>query len=118
MAPTKNGKVLSPDEFNRLPKEEQEQTEQRVAKLQKDVEEIARQMPGWRREQRDRVKALNDEVALSVGHLMEGLQQRYHDLPPVVRIPDRCTTGRVGQCGRFSEQGRRRGLSVAEQRPA
>ncbi|NJN47443.1 MAG: AAA family ATPase [Candidatus Competibacteraceae bacterium] len=85
MAPKKNGKILSPDEFNSLSEEEKERTEQMVAKLQEDVQEIARQMPGWRREHRAMIKALNDEVALSVvGHLMDELRQHYSQLSKVL----------------------------------
>ncbi|MEE4378186.1 MAG: AAA family ATPase [Candidatus Competibacteraceae bacterium] len=85
MAPKKEGRILSPDEFNSLSEEEKERTEQMVAKLQEDVQEIARQMPGWRREHRAMIKALNDEVALSVvGHLMDELRQQYSALPKVL----------------------------------
>jgi lon-related putative ATP-dependent protease len=84
LAPMKNGEVLSPDEFEKLPQSEKEKTEQAVAELQEDLQRIARQMPKWRREHRERMKGLNQEVALAaVGHLMEELQQQYAELPHV-----------------------------------
>ncbi len=84
LAPMNNGEILSPDEFAKLPQTEKEHTEQAVAELQEDLQQIAQQMPAWRREQRERIKALNDEVALAaVGHLMEDLLRAYADLPRV-----------------------------------
>src|SRR5512144_513994 len=89
LAPMKDGKVLSPDEFADLPQADKEQIERVVARLQEDLQQVAQQMPRWRREHRERVKALNDEVALAaVGHIMSELRRHYQDLPPVLEYLD------------------------------
>ncbi len=89
LAPMKEGKVLSPDEFADLPQADKEQIEQVVARLQEDLQQVAQQMPRWRREHRERIRALNDEVALAaVGHIMSELRRHYEDLPPVLEYLD------------------------------
>lgn len=85
LAPMKDGKVLSPDEFAQLPDADKEHIEEVVAKLQEDLQHIAQEMPRWRREHRERMKSLNEEVALAaVGHIMSELKRRYTELPEVV----------------------------------
>jgi lon-related putative ATP-dependent protease len=84
LAPMKDGKVLGPDEFEKLPDADKKHIERVVAKLQEDLQQIAQQMPRWRREHRERIRALNHEVALAaVGHIMEELRRSYTDLPKV-----------------------------------
>lgn len=85
LAPMKDGKVLSPEEFAKLPDEDKEHIEEVVAKLQEDLQHIAQEMPRWRRENRERMKTLNDEVALAaVGNIMDELKRRYNDIPKVL----------------------------------
>jgi predicted ATP-dependent protease len=84
-APTRQGEVISPEEFQKLPPPEQERTQADVAALQGELEKSLSQMPQWDRERRAKVKALNQEVGLfAVGHLIEELHQRYLDLPAVL----------------------------------
>jgi lon-related putative ATP-dependent protease len=85
LAPMKDGKVLSPDEFAALSQADKDQIERVVAQLQEDLQHIAQQMPRWRREHRERIKALNNEVALAaVGHIMNELRRHYEDLPKIL----------------------------------
>lgn len=88
-APQRNGEVVSPEEFEKLPPEEQERIEKVVAALQEQLQEIIQHIPQWRRETREKVKALNRKVAMSaVGHLIEELKKNYHDLPAVLSYLD------------------------------
>ncbi len=85
LGPMQDGKVLSPDEFNALSQTDKEHIEQVVGTLQEDLQNVAQQMPRWRREHRERIKALNEEVALAaVGHIMQELRCRHEDLPGVL----------------------------------
>jgi predicted ATP-dependent protease len=89
LAPTKDGKTLSPDEFASLPQADKDHIEQVVAQLQEDLQKIAQQMPRWRREHREQIKQLNEEVALAaVGHIMDELRRHYPDLPQVLTYLD------------------------------
>lgn len=83
-APTRNEKVLEPDEYDKLPDEEKAQIDERVATYQARLEEIIRSIPKWRREMRQALRRLNEETAmLAVGHLVDDLLATYADLPEV-----------------------------------
>ena len=84
-APTRKGEVLSPDEFNQLPEEEQKRVEAVVAALQEKLERIIHQLPQLRREGQQRIRELDREVTMAaVGNLIKELKKRYAELPDVV----------------------------------
>ncbi|MCW8840866.1 MAG: AAA family ATPase [Gammaproteobacteria bacterium] len=88
-APLRNDEVVNPEEFDKLPKEEQERLEQIVANLQEQLQTIIQHIPLWRKETREKVKKLNREMAMTaVGHLIAELKKRYADLPPVLEYLD------------------------------
>ncbi len=88
-APQREGEVVSPEDFEKLPPDEQEHIETIVAALQEQLQEIIQRIPQWRRETRDKVKALNQKVAMSaVGHLIEELKKNYNDQPDVLSYLD------------------------------
>ncbi len=84
LAPVKNGEVIAPDAFAALPEAERERIAATIEKLQGQLEQLMRDVPRWRKEQRDRIRELNRGVAqYAVGSLVDELKQRYADLPPV-----------------------------------
>jgi lon-related putative ATP-dependent protease len=84
-APVRDGAVLGPDDFQKLPAETQRQIQADMETLQASLEETIRQIPLWERERRGRVRELNREVTMfSVGHVIDNLQVKYRDLPAVV----------------------------------
>jgi lon-related putative ATP-dependent protease len=84
-APTRGGQVISPEDFQKLPPEEQERAQASVTALQEELQRSLGQMPQWDRERREKVKALDREVATyAVGHLIEDLRRSYTDLPEVL----------------------------------
>jgi len=83
-APLKGEEVLSPEDYEKLPGEEKKRIEQEVTRLQETLKETLHQVPRWRKEIRDRVKAVNQETAAAaVDVLMEELRRKYADLAPV-----------------------------------
>lgn len=85
LAPLENGEVLEPERFHALPAEVQARYQRDIAELQAQLQEAIRAMPELVRRNRERVKQLNREVALSAaGHLLEELRRRYADLPEVL----------------------------------
>ena len=83
-APTRGGQVISPEDFQKLPSEEQERAQAGVTQLQEELQKSLGLMPQWDRERREKVKALDQEVATyAVGHLIEELRRSYTDLPEV-----------------------------------
>ena len=85
LAPVRGGEVIEPDEFHKLPEEEQRRIQKEIAALQEELQAVLRAMPQLEREHRDQVREMNREVALfGVGHLVEEVEKRYVDLPAVV----------------------------------
>ncbi|MGE0371315.1 MAG: Lon protease family protein [Gammaproteobacteria bacterium] len=83
-APVRDGEVIKPEDFERLPDEEKQRIETAVEELQGKLANILRQTPKWQRESRDRIKALDREVALfAVGHLIEEVKKKYRDIDAV-----------------------------------
>jgi lon-related putative ATP-dependent protease len=84
-APLRGSEVVSPEEFQRLPPQEQERVQADVAMLQERLQKSLSQMPQWERERRDKVKELSREVTMfAIGHLIEELRRAYADGSDVV----------------------------------
>lgn len=85
LAPTRDGEVLSPDEFKQLPEEEQTRFKTEMEALQEKLEATIKQVPQWERETRAKLRDLEQEVvAFAITHLMDELKDRYADLPEVL----------------------------------
>ncbi|MGE5147670.1 MAG: AAA family ATPase, partial [Candidatus Eiseniibacteriota bacterium] len=88
-APMRDGEVLSPEDFNKLPKEEQDRIKADVEALQKELQESLQKMPVWEKELREKLRALNREITqYAVGHLIGGLRDANRDLPQVTGYLD------------------------------
>jgi lon-related putative ATP-dependent protease len=89
MAPTRDGKVLTPELFNELPQPERERIQHETEAIQKDLEATMRQVPLWEREHRDAVQALNRETTgFAIAHFIDELRQDYRDLADVGQYLD------------------------------
>jgi len=78
--------VLSDEQFAALPEAERERIEQAVEALEQEVQQTVRQIPRWSRERRERLRALNREVASeAVGPPIDELLTSYRDYPDVRR---------------------------------
>nr|WP_294865782.1 ATP-binding protein [uncultured Pseudogulbenkiania sp.] len=83
-APAKDGEVISPEEFAKLPREEQERIERDTDTLRVQLEKAIRQVPRWRHERIERVRQLNEEAVLfAVGQMIDSLREDYADFEPV-----------------------------------
>ena len=89
LAPMRDGEVIDPEAFSKLPKEEQEATREVIGELEKKLQEIMRAAPKWQREHLDRVRALNKEmIERVVGTMIEDIKKPYADLPKVLAYID------------------------------
>lgn len=85
LAPAKNGEAITPEEFEKLPDEEKTHITQVLETLQAQLEKLIRQAPQWRREKRNRVRALNREFSMiAVEHLINELKEKYQALPETI----------------------------------
>ncbi|MFO1190059.1 MAG: ATP-binding protein [Alphaproteobacteria bacterium] len=89
LAPTREGEVLSPDDFRKLPAAEQESFKANMASLQERLQKALEEIPQWEKKQREKVRQLNrDMTRYAVSHLIQDLRKKYADLPAVVAYLD------------------------------
>lgn len=89
LAPVKNGEVIDPEEYEKLPDEEKSSTSKLIAEFHERLHKIIREIPQWGRERRERIRALNQEFTrYAVGHLIEEVKASFQDLPQVVGYLD------------------------------
>ena len=85
LAPVRDTEVLDPEQFEKLPEEEQKRIEQHVSELQEQLRSALHKMPQWQKEVHDRLGKLNREMAAgAISHLISALREKYKDLPAVV----------------------------------
>ena len=85
LLPMKDGKVLSPNEFEALEEEEQSRLQESLEILKEELRRTLGRVPLWKRELRQRLRALDADVtAVTVGQLMVELEGRYNDLADVL----------------------------------
>jgi len=83
-APMREGEVLSPDEFEKLPEEERAALEKRVQALQQQLSKGLGEVPRWAKAARDKVRTLSRETtSFAVDQAIEDLIGKYVDLPAV-----------------------------------
>ncbi|VVM04731.1 hypothetical protein MAMC_00196 [Methylacidimicrobium cyclopophantes] len=83
-APLKNGEVLDPETFAKLPDEEKQRIQSRVSSLQEDLTKVIREIPKWRREAQGKLRELNRSLVRStVSNLLEELKAKYREMPAV-----------------------------------
>jgi len=83
-APSKGDEVMSPQEFHKLPEDEQKRLERVITALQEELELAFRDMPKWRREAQRKLRELNRQIVrVAVTGLIEDLRAEYDALPQV-----------------------------------
>jgi lon-related putative ATP-dependent protease len=89
IAPTRGGKLLTDEEFERLPEEDKKRTTQAMQQMSEKLRHHIEELPKWHKERRDRVKSLNREVTeMAEGQLVDQLKAQYAEFPQVVRYLD------------------------------
>ena len=85
LAPAPAGKVLEPEEFDKLSREEQKKLESTVQDLQKELQGIVEQLPWQQKLFRDRVKTLRQGVLQNaIGRLLSQIKDKYQQVTPVL----------------------------------
>jgi len=84
MAPAPGGKVLKPDAFHELPKEERTKIEKKIESLQGELQAVLQQMPRLAKDARDAVRELNEEYAeVAVRQALSEVQEEFADIERV-----------------------------------
>ncbi len=106
LAPLKDGEVLSPDEFEKLSAEEKAERKAAMEDLQEDLQARIAEIPKWEREQRDRIRQLDQEVTeYAVGHLIDDLKTTYADCPAVLAHLDAVRAALIERVDQFLPEG-------------
>jgi len=85
LAPIRDGEVLNPKEFDALPEDEKQSRRAVSEDLQKDLEALLHQIPGWEREQRQELRDLDRETTMfAVGHLIDELKRKWQEETAVI----------------------------------
>lgn len=89
LGPMKDGKVLSPDEFDKLDKAEQDEIKRVINEIEKELIETIHKVPLWYKESRNKAKQLNREVSeVVVNQSIAELTVKYAELPEVINYLD------------------------------
>jgi len=84
-APYKEGNVLTPEQFDGLPKEEQDHLKAELEGLQERLQKVLIQVPRLERELRGRMRVLNEEISgFVLNELMDDFYQKYAEQADVV----------------------------------
>ena len=85
LGPLREGHMLSSDDFDKLPAEEQEKLEGVMEELKEELKKTMNRVSIWQREMRKRFKALEREIADdTVNQLVAELEEHHRDLPEVL----------------------------------
>lgn len=84
-APVREGEVIPPEEFEKLPEEDQKRLSEQVELMQQELQRALYKVPGWERELRKRMRDLHQEVTSFVlaSHL-DDLLEKYRPWPEVL----------------------------------
>ncbi len=84
VTPTRDRKMIKPEEFSALPESEQKRFGEEIEKIQEKLSTILRSLPRWDKERRDNLRKLNREVGtFAVQQSLDEARQRFADLPAV-----------------------------------
>ncbi len=87
--PVRDGEMLAPEEVDKLSDEARRKLETDREELGERLEALMREITGWRRDTRDRVRELNDQVTSEALRLLTAeLRDRYADLSEVIEHID------------------------------
>jgi lon-related putative ATP-dependent protease len=115
LAAMRDGKILEPAEFQKLPEEQQHHIEEIIEVLQEKLSRLIRQEPKWQRSLRDQIRLLNREVAtLAVEHLIIDIKSSYREYPGICDYLDQVQEDVVEKVEEFLNPEEERGTIVPQ----
>lgn len=89
LAPTKDGKVIAPEVFSKLPEDERRKLNENMEMLETKLQAALQQIPLWLKDSREKVSKLNEETAnFAVSHLISAIKNDFGDLSEVLNFLD------------------------------
>ncbi|TDG12812.1 ATP-dependent protease [Seongchinamella unica] len=104
LAPTKDGEIISPQDFEALPEEEKKVTLDFIDELKEELKTVVRQLPGWKMESREQFKALNQEFSQrAIDPVFGQLKEKYRDFPAVLAYLEAVHANVIEEAESFTE---------------
>jgi len=102
LVPVRDGQTLDPEEFEKLPEDEQKRIRNDIEELQEEMRRTFRQAPIWQKQSRQKMDDLNREMAASVvSQALEPVREKYAELDNVVAYLDRVSEDLVTSFHQF-----------------
>lgn len=102
LAPMREGEVIDPDDYDKLDAEQRKGIEERIGELQRKLQQAVQQLPRLRKQLRERIRALNEEMmTFALGGPMRELKERWAHLPAVIEHLERIGEDAVENAGAF-----------------
>ena len=123
LAPARNGEVIAPEQYEKLPEAQRARTEAKMGELQEKLQKVVHQVQRLQKEKRTRVKQLGREMTMvAVGTLIEELKASYGALPEVITYLDEVQSDVLESIDEFRRspeaEGGIPGLSAAAEPPS
>ncbi len=85
VAPLRDGEVIAPEAFQQLPPQEQSLIQERMAAVQRELQDALAVLPREARRQREELRELDRLVtATATSHLIDEIRPRWADVPAVL----------------------------------
>ena len=82
VAPTKDGEVLTPETFDKLPKMTRKRILEQMSETQAKLQEAVKEVPKWEKEEKEQINLLNEQMTRdAVQGLVQDLSRKYSDIP-------------------------------------
>src|SRR3546814_20080891 len=92
-----DGAVMEPKAFNARPQEERQRIEGEIEKLQGELQDVVKLIPGWATEHRDALRELNREItAQNLDQPIDRVNARFGTIPGIGRDRKRVVQGKSG----------------------
>ncbi len=86
IVPVHDGEPMRPEVIERMAKADREAIEARIKALGEELTQILRSIPGRDKERRQKIEALNREMAeLAVTRAMDDIPAEFHEMPEIAR---------------------------------
>jgi len=102
IAPTSDGKLISDEDFEKLPEEVRQQKTEAMQAISDRMRKHIEQLPRWQKDRRDKIKALHrDLVGLAVDQLIAQVKASYSEPPELSAYFDRLREDVIENAGLF-----------------
>ncbi|MDR9395171.1 MAG: ATP-binding protein [Roseovarius sp.] len=107
VAAMRDGEVIKTEEYQKLPKEEQEAIDEKISRFQDDLAKVLGRAPKLAREHRSRLETLNAEMAeRAVSARISEARERFADIDQIVEYLEQVRTDMITNAELFLQSSR------------